>query len=90
MQARVSVEVTIPDRVDEASCVRDCVALYTSPTRSPDWWDGEGGLVATWWILDVDGERWVVVTKCDTSRCTRDDFDTLTTMAESVTFVRDE
>jgi hypothetical protein len=47
----------------------------------------EEGLVSRWWILDVDGERIVVVPQC-VFACTSKDFETLTTMAESMTFTR--
>ena len=77
------LEVTIPDEVDADSCVDDRVSLFES--GGPDGYIGQDGYVGRWWILEVDGERIVVMPQCDTG-CTEDDFDTLTTMAESITF----
>ena len=81
------VEVTIPDTVDTDSCVRDTVSLFES--GGPDGYAWQQGYVGRWWILDVDGERMVVMPQCDTD-CTEDEFATLTTMAESITFTPDE
>jgi hypothetical protein len=78
------VDVRIPDEVDSSRCVADTVALFSSGS---DEWGWEEGLVGHWWILDVDGERVVINGQCDTA-CADDDLETLTTMAESVTFTR--
>jgi hypothetical protein len=80
------VEVRIPETVDSSTCVDDTVALFS--TGSDDWGWTEG-FVGQWWILNVDGKRVVVNGQCDTA-CATDDFDTLTTMADSVTFTRPE
>jgi hypothetical protein len=38
-----------------------------------------------WWVLEVDGERLVVMARCyDT--CTAPDLETMSAMAESITF----
>jgi len=76
------LEVKIPDNVVTDGCVDDTVELFSS---GPDSWGWHQGFVGHWWILDVDGERVVVGPQCDTG-CSKDDFDTLTEMAESVTF----
>ena len=81
------LEVTIPDTVDTDSCVDDRVSLFES--GGPDGYVGQQGYVGRWWILEVDGERMVAMPQCDTG-CTKDEFATLTTMAESITFTQDE
>jgi len=81
------LEVTIPDTVDTDSCVDDTVSLFES--GGPDGYVGQQGYVGRWWILEVDGERMVAMPQCDTD-CTEDEFATLTTMAESITFTPDE
>jgi hypothetical protein len=81
------LEVTIPDNLDTGNCVDDRVSLFES--GGPDGYIGQDGYVGRWWILDVDGERMVVMPQCETG-CTNHDFDTLTTMAKSVTFTGDE
>jgi len=79
------VELRIPDEVDSGACVDDTVALFSTGS---DEWGWTEGFVGRWWILDVDGERIVVMPQCDAT-CTKDDFDTLTRMAESVTFTEE-
>jgi hypothetical protein len=81
------LEVTIPDGIDAESCVDDRVSLFES--GGPDGYAWQEGYVGRWWILEVDGERMVVMPQCDTG-CTDDDFATLTTMAQSITFTQDE
>ena len=78
------LEVTIPAEVDAGSCADGYVSLFES--GGPDGYVGYGGYVGRWWILEVDGERIVVMPECTV--CTDDDLDILTTMAESVTFTR--
>jgi hypothetical protein len=79
------LEVTIPEAVDADSCVDDRVSLFES--GGPDGYIGQDGYLGRWWILDVNGQRMVVMPQCDTG-CTKDDLDTLTTMAKSITFTR--
>jgi hypothetical protein len=81
------VEVTIPETVESGSCVDERVSLFES--GGPDGYAWQGGYVGRWWILDVEGERMVVMPQCDTG-CSEDEFATLTTMAESITFTQDE
>jgi hypothetical protein len=81
------VEVSIPETVETDRCVDDRVSLFES--GGPDGYIGQQGYVGRWWILDVDGERMVVMPQCDTG-CTEDEFATLTTMAESITFTQDK
>lgn len=83
------LEVRVRDRVDADACDRNNVAFFSSSLKDGDWWQWHELYVGLWWILDVEGERMVVMPQCD-STCAKDDFDTLTAMAESVTFVRDE
>ncbi|HSV38726.1 MAG TPA: hypothetical protein VLI04_08200, partial [Nocardioidaceae bacterium] len=80
------VEIRIPDRVNSAMCEGGAVAVFTSKVRPPDWWDMRTGEVVTYWIVDVDGQRWIVAGVCDTV-CTDADFEVLAGMAESVTLV---
>ncbi len=82
------VEVRIRDRVNAATCHTGDVALFTTRRRPPDWWELPAGEVVTYWILDVDGQRWIVEGVCDTT-CTDEDFEVLAGMAESVTFERE-
>ena len=88
------LEVRIPGKVDADRCADDWVSLYESGgpdgyAWKEDWASPGEAYVARWWILDVDGERVVVMPSCDTG-CTEDDLDTLTTMAESITFTQDK
>lgn len=81
------LELRIPNRVNSTACDGGFVAGFTSSSRFPDWYvRGESGLVAQLWILDVDGQRFVVISICDTT-CSEEDFETLSSMAKSVTFV---
>lgn len=75
-------EIELPARVIPARCVRGAVSEYES---------GRDGMATTrsyrgrWWVLEVDGERLVVMARCyDT--CTELDLETMSTMAESITF----
>ena len=82
------VKVTVPDNVDPSTCVEGSVTLFEGGDEAEDdGWVGDAGYVGHWWILDVHGERIVVMPQCDIS-CPAQDFDTLTTMAESITFTR--
>jgi hypothetical protein len=81
------LEVTVPKTVDTDSCVDDTVSLVES--GGPDGYVAQQGYAGRWWILEVDGERMVVMPQCDTG-CTEKEFATLTTMAESITFTHDE
>ena len=75
------LEVLVPTNLDESACV-DEVQLYRTGTTTMAW---EQGYLARWWILDVHGERVVVMNFCDQS-CTRENLQKLSTMAESITF----
>ena len=77
-------EIELPARVDPARCVDGAVSEYES---------GQDGMATTrsyrgrWWVLEVDGERLVVMARCyDT--CSEADLDTMSAMAESVEFGR--
>ncbi len=84
------VEVTIPDKVDASACSGGIVSLFEGGDEAEaDGWAWHEGYVGHWWILDVQGERVVIMPQCDTS-CVAQDVDTLDTMAESVTFTRDQ
>jgi hypothetical protein len=82
------VEVRIRDRVYPAACRSGDVALLTSRRRPPDWWELPAGGVVTSWILDLDGQRWIVAGVCDTT-CADADFEVLAGMAESLTIDRE-
>jgi len=77
------LEVELPARVDPADCVDQAVSEYEA---------GEDGLATTqsykgrWWILEVDGQRFTVMARCY-DICTEEDLDTMSSMAESITFL---
>ena len=75
------LEVLVPTNLDESACV-DEVQLYRTGTTTMAW---EQGYLARWWILDVHRVRVVVMNICDVS-CSPKNLQTLTTMAESITF----
>jgi hypothetical protein len=80
------VKVTIPDRVNSSTCMDRIVSLFEGGDEAEDdGYVGHEGYVGHWWILNVHGERVVIMPQCDTS-CPAQDVDTLTTMAESITF----
>jgi hypothetical protein len=81
----VHVEVSLPDRVRPSACEQGEVALFTTTRRREDWWDLSAGEVVTYWILDVDGQRFIAAGWCETT-CTDADLEVLAGMAESVTF----
>lgn len=76
------VEVRIRD---PAACQGGDVALFTSRRQPPDWWELSATDTKTYWILDVDGQRWILAGVCDNT-CTNADLEVLAGMAESVTF----
>jgi len=76
------VEVELPARVDPARCVDGAVSEYES---GPDGMATTVSYKGRWWILDVHGQRLVVMARCyDT--CTQQDLDTMTAMAESISW----
>ena len=85
----VYVEVSIPDRVSPSACEQGEVALFTTTRRREDWWDLSAGEAMTYWILDVDGQRFIAAGWCETT-CTDADLEVLAGMAESVTFARED
>ena len=75
-------EIELPPSVDPADCEDGSVSEYES---------GRDGMATTrsyrgrWWVLEVDGQRLVVMARCyDT--CSETDLDTMSAMAESITF----
>ena len=76
------LEVRIPLRVDPRPCTDNKIALWS---QGPDGWLWEPGYLGRWWILDVHGQRTVVMPQCDTT-CPDTQLNTLTQMAESITF----
>ncbi|HET7195009.1 MAG TPA: hypothetical protein VFI99_08455 [Nocardioides sp.] len=79
------VEVSIPHRVSPSVCEQGEVALFTTTRRREDWWDLSAGEAVTYWILAVDGQRFIAAGWCETT-CTQADLEVLAGMAESVTF----
>ena len=80
------IEIELPAWVNPASCVDGAVSEYES---------GSDGMATTrsyrgrWWILEVDGERLAVMARCyDT--CSELDLDTMSAMAESIRFQKDQ
>ena len=53
--------------------------------RPPDWWELSTGNVLMYWILDVDGQRFILSGFCETT-CTDANLEVLEGMAKSVTF----
>ena len=70
--------------MDPDDCVDGVVSEYES---------GRDGMATAdtykgrWWVLEVAGERLVVMARCYAT-CTEQDLDTMTAMAESITFPR--
>ncbi len=85
----VHVEVSIPDRVSPSACEEGEVALFTTTRRREDWWALSAGEAMSYWILDVDGQRFIAAGWCETA-CTDADLEVLAGMAESVTFERED
>ena len=83
----LSLTVTVPPRVDSSQCESSAVVVYSPSGRADDAWQGGGGYVGRLWILDVDGERYVIHAECSTD-CTGEEVDILIRMSESITFTR--
>ena len=83
----VHIRIRQPESVDPHACIDGQVALFSSTSKPLDWTMLYGG--AEMWILDVDGDRWVIFTNCDET-CTQADRGTLRRMAESVTFTTND
>ena len=84
----VALEVRVPPDFDATACqdlgeTEDDLMLFS--TTEGNTWTWGPGYVGRWWILDVDGERVVVMNACDQD-CTAKDLRTLGTMTESITF----
>lgn len=79
------VQVSIPDRVRPTACEQGEVALFTTTRREEDWWDLPAGEAVTYWMMDVNGGRFIAAGWCETT-CTEADRKVLAEMAESVTF----
>ena len=84
----VTLEVRVPADFDTTRCqdagdTTDDVELFH--TKDGDRWSWGAGYLARWWILDVHGERIVVMNHCDVT-CPPRDRAVLRRMAESVTF----
>ena len=84
----VFLEVRVPPDFDATTCqvlgeTKDDLLLF-STTEGTRWTWGPG-YVGRWWILDVGGERVVVMNACDRT-CTAKDLRTLAKMTESITF----
>ena len=74
------LELRIPAD-DQGSTCGEGLQLFRTGTTTWSWGPG----LARWWILDLHGERVVVMNFCDQT-CTRENLQKLTTMAESITF----
>ncbi|RYP79972.1 hypothetical protein EKO23_24805, partial [Nocardioides guangzhouensis] len=79
----VYLEVRVPPDVDTTQCqdvgdTTDDIELFR--TEGGERWSWAQGYVGRWWILDVNGERVVVMNHCDRG-CTKEDLATLTRMA---------
>ena len=78
-------EIELPTSVNPARCVDGAVSEYEA---------GRDGMATSrsykgrWWVLEVDGQRLVVMARCyDT--CSELDLEIMSAMAESITFARD-
>lgn len=77
------LEVELPARVDPGDCVGRAVSEYEA---GPDGMMTTQSYRSRWWILEVNGQRFLVMARCyDT--CTEDDLDTMSAMAESIHFL---
>src|SRR5688572_9958189 len=77
------LEVELPERVDPADCVGQAVSEYEA---GPDGMMTTQSYRSRWWILEVNGQRFLVMARCyDT--CTKDDLDTMSAMAASIHFL---
>ena len=74
------LELRIPAENDGSTC-GEGLQLFRTGTTTWSWGPG----LARWWVLDVHGTRVVVMNLCDVS-CSPKNLQTLTTMAESITF----
>jgi hypothetical protein len=84
----VFVEVRVPPDFDASNCqvlgeAKNDLLLFS--TTEGTTWTWAPGYVGRWWILDVGGERVVVMNACDRT-CTAKDLRTLAKMTESITF----
>jgi hypothetical protein len=70
------------------ACEQGEVALFTTTRRPDDWWDLSTGETITYWILDVDGQRFIAAAWCETP-CTDADLGVLGGMVESLNFTRE-
>ena len=83
----VTLTLTISKQFNGSACEGGLVVGFTTRDWFPDWYlHGEPGLQARVWILEVEGQRFVMLSLCDTT-CSDEDFELLRKMAESVTFV---
>jgi hypothetical protein len=78
------LEVGVGVEFDATACVEGEVAFFLA---GADAWAWAQGYVAKWWILDVDGDRVVVMAQCDVP-CSEPHVEAMTTMAESLTFTQ--
>ena len=81
----VFLEVRVPPDFDASACqdlgeTKNDLMLFS--TTEGTTWTWAPGYVGHWWILDVGGERVVVMNACDQT-CTAKDLRTLRTMTES-------
>ena len=81
------VRVEVPADAEIMGCADRAVDLYTQGAREDAWRVATAGYVVRLWILDVDGERYVVHAESGPD-ATRRDVAVLRRMVESITFER--
>ena len=81
------VKAKVPEDAEIVTCADQAVDLYSQGAPEDAWRVGTAGSVVRLWILDVDGERYVVQTESGPD-ATRRDVAVLRRMVESITFER--
>ena len=83
------VRVMVPHSVSSATCEGEAIALFTWRSPEPEWWEVWPGNAIHYWIVNADGQRWVLAGYCETP-CSEGDVDVLARMAGSVAFEREQ
>jgi hypothetical protein len=80
------IEVRVPEAFDASACEQGLGNVGFFGTGPGDMWSGRPGYLGQWWVLDVDGQRVVVMPWCQ-QPCADTAARDLTTMAQSIHFV---
>jgi hypothetical protein len=79
------IEVRVPEAFDARACEQGLGNVGFFGTGSGDMWSGRPGYLGQWWVLDVDGQRIVVMPWCQ-QPCAGTTAGDLKTMAQSIHF----